>query len=117
MADLSFISLKLVLKPIEALLNKNFFEGILLIKPQFEVGKKYVSKGGVVRNSKYHLLALESVLEAVIDIKWNINGLIASPLVGPAGNHEYLLWFSKSKLRDFDPSNKFLNELIMQTLN
>ncbi len=116
-ADLSFISLKLVLKPIEALLNQNFFEGIFLIKPQFEVGKKYVSKGGVVRNSKYHLLALESVLNAVVDIKWKINGLIASPLVGPAGNHEYLLWFSKSKLRDFDPSNKFLNELIMQTLN
>ena len=64
-ADLSFISLKLVLKPIGELLNKNFFEGIFLIKPQFEVGKEYVSKGGVVKESKYHLLALNSVINAI----------------------------------------------------
>ena len=116
-ADLSFISLKLVLKPIEDLLNKKFFEGIFLIKPQFEVGKEYVSKGGVVKKSKYHLLALNSVINAIESFNWYINGLIASPLVGPAGNHEYLIWISKKKLNEFLVNEEFLHKLVQQTLN
>ena len=116
-ADLSFISLKLVLKPLEDLLNKNFFEGIFLIKPQFEVGKEYVSKGGVVKESKYHLLALHSVINAIELMNWRINGLIASPLVGPAGNHEYLIWISKKKLNQFSVNKEFLHRLVKQTLN
>jgi len=116
-ADLSFISLKLVLKPIEGLLNKNFFEGIFLIKPQFEVGKEHVSKGGVVKESKYHLLALNSVISSIESFNWCINGLIASPLVGPAGNHEYLIWISKAKLKQFSVDKKFLHKLVKQTLS
>jgi len=116
-ADLSFISLKLVLKPIQDLLNKNFFEGIFLIKPQFEVGQKYVSKGGVVKEFKYHLLALNSVISAIENFNWRINGLIASPLVGPAGNHEYLIWISKTKLNEFSINEEFLHRLVKQTLN
>jgi len=116
-ADLSFISLKLVLKPIEDLLNKKFFEGIFLIKPQFEVGKEYVSKGGVVKESKYHLLALNSVINSIESFNWQINGLIASPLVGPAGNHEYLIWISKTKLNQFSVNEQFLYELVKQTLS
>ena len=116
-ADLSFISLKLVLKPIEDLLNKKFFEGIFLIKPQFEVGKEYVSKGGVVKESKYHLLALNSVINSIENLNWQINGLTASPLVGPAGNHEYLIWISKIKLNEFFVDEDFLNKLVKQTLS
>ncbi len=115
-ADLSFISLKLVLKPIEGLLNKKFFEGIFLIKPQFEVGKEYVSKGGVVKEFKYHLLALNSVITAIENSNWGINGLIESPLVGPAGNHEYLIWISKTQLNEFLVSEEFLHKLIKRTL-
>ena len=116
-ADLSFISLKLVLKPIEDLLNKKFFEGIFLIKPQFEVGKEYVSKGGVVKESKYHVLALKSVINSIESFNWRINGLIASPLVGPAGNHEYLIWISKIKLNNFSVNDEFLYELVKKTLS
>ncbi len=116
-ADLSFISLKLVLKPLADLLDKRFFEGILLIKPQFELGKEFVSKGGVVRGKKHHLMALDSVLTMIKNLNWEINGLIASPLVGPAGNHEYLLWFSNKKLSDFDLSKKCLDDLVTQTLD
>ena len=115
-ADLSFISLKLVLKPIEDLLNKKFFEGIFLIKPQFEVGKEYVSKGGVVKEFKYHLLALNSVIRAIESSNWRINGLIASPLVGPAGNHEYLIWISKTQLNEFLVNEEFLHKLVKRTL-
>ena len=116
-ADLSFISLKLVLKPIEDLLNKKFFEGIFLIKPQFEVGKEYVSKGGVVKEFKYHLLALNSVIRAIESSNWRINGLIASPLVGPAGNHEYLIWISKTQLNEFLVNEEFLYKLVKRTLS
>ena len=116
-ADLSFISLKLVLKPIEDLLNKKFFEGIFLIKPQFEVGKEYVSKGGVVKDFKYHLLALNSVIRAIESSNWRINGLIASPLVGPAGNHEYLIWISKTQLNEFLVDEEFLRKLVKRTLS
>ncbi len=115
-ADLSFISLKLVLKPIENLLNKKFFEGIFLIKPQFEVGKEYVSKGGVVKDFKYHLLALNSVITAIESSNWRINGLIESPLVGPAGNHEYLIWISKTQLKEFLVNEEFLHKLVKRTL-
>ena len=115
-ADLSFISLKLVLRPIEDLLNKKFFEGVFLIKPQFELGKEFVSKGGVVRSAKHHLLALSSILQEIKILNWKINGLIASPLVGPAGNHEYLLWFSNKQLKEFSATDKYLNKLVKQTL-
>ena len=115
-ADLSFISLKLVLKPIEDLLNKKFFEGIFLIKPQFEVGKQCVSKGGVVKEFKYHLLALNSVITAIESSNWGINGLIESPLVGPAGNHEYLIWISKTQLNEFIVNEEFLHKLVKRTL-
>ena len=82
--DLSFISLKLVFKPINNLLSGDLIEGIFLIKPQFEVGKDRVSKGGVVRKPEYHIEAIESVIIAANEFQWNIKDLIASPLVGPA---------------------------------
>ena len=62
-ADLSFISLRLVFESISNLLVGDCVEGIFLIKPQFEVGKDKVSKGGVVRNPKFHAEAIESVID------------------------------------------------------
>ena len=70
-ADLSFISLKLVFEPINNLLSGDLIEGIFLIKPQFEVGKGRLSKGGVVRNAEYHIEAIESV----ISVAKNLNGI------------------------------------------
>ena len=115
-ADLSFISLKYVLKPIRNLLKKNFFEGVFLIKPQFEVGKDIVGKGGVVKEKKHHIFALQSVIDAMISLDWYINGLIASPLVGPAGNHEYLIWISDRELANTSIDQVFLNKLVEETL-
>ena len=115
-ADLSFISLKLVFKPINNLLSGDFIEGIFLIKPQFEVGKDRVSKGGVVRNAEYHIEAIESVISTAEELKWNIEGLIASPLVGPAGNHEYLAWMSKTGIPNPLINTKFIANLVKETL-
>ena len=115
-ADLSFISLKLVLQPINNLLSGDFIEGIFLIKPQFEVGKDRVSKGGVVRKAEYHIEAIESVINAAKQLQWNIQGLIASPLVGPAGNHEYLAWMTKTGMSNPIINSKFIENLVKETL-
>ena len=115
-ADLSFISLKLAFEPINNLLSGDLIEGIFLIKPQFEVGKDRVGKGGVVREAKYHIEAIESVLNVAKKSKWNIKGLIASPLVGPAGNHEYLAWMNKTGMSCSTINFRFIENLVKETL-
>ena len=115
-ADLSFISLSLVFEPLNNLLSGDSIEGIFLIKPQFEVGKDRVSKGGVVRKAEYHIEAIESVISSAEESQWNIKGLVASPLVGPAGNHEYLAWMSKSGLSNPKINSKFIENLVKETL-
>ena len=115
-ADLSFISLKLVFQPINNLLSGDLIEGIFLIKPQFEVGKDRVSKGGVVRKAEYHIEAIESVINAAEQMQWNIQGLVASPLVGPAGNHEYLAWMSKIGMSNAKIDINFIENLVQETL-
>ncbi len=115
-ADLSFISLKLVFQPINNLLSGDLIEGIFLIKPQFEVGKDRVSKGGVVRKAEYHIEAIESVINAAEQMRWNIQGLVASPLVGPAGNHEYLAWMSKIGMSNAKIDINFIENLVQETL-
>jgi len=115
-ADLSFISLKLVFKSISNLLVGNSIEGIFLIKPQFEVGKDKVSKGGVVRNPKFHTEAIESVIDTARSSQWNIKNLIASPLVGPAGNHEYLAWMSFKSESNPTINSEYIQNLVNKTL-
>jgi len=115
-ADLSFISLKLVFKSIGNLLEGDCIEGIFLIKPQFEVGKDKVSKGGVVRNPQFHTEAIESVIYAAKNFQWNIKNLIASPLVGPAGNHEYLAWMTLGSQSNKNINSKYIQNLVKKTL-
>jgi len=67
-------------------------EAVLLVKPQFEVGRERVGKGGVVRDPRAHRDAILTVIEAAAPLAWAPAGLVASPITGPAGNHEYLLW-------------------------
>jgi 23S rRNA (cytidine1920-2'-O)/16S rRNA (cytidine1409-2'-O)-methyltransferase len=95
-ADLSFISLTRVLPALKALLrwDPHGAEAVLLVKPQFEVGPARVGKGGVVRDPAAHADAIETVLAAAAALDWPAAGLRASPITGPAGNHEYLLWLS-----------------------
>ena len=91
--DLSFISLTKVLQPLWNLLAPPK-EVILLVKPQFEVGKEKIGKKGVVRNPEDRAEAILQVWETAKKIGWNYQGLTRSPLKGPAGNVEYLLWLN-----------------------
>jgi 23S rRNA (cytidine1920-2'-O)/16S rRNA (cytidine1409-2'-O)-methyltransferase len=88
--DLSFISLRLVLPAVKAVLKAGG-AAVLLVKPQFEVGKGEVGKGGVVRDEGQRRAVLEQVKEAASALGFEILGEAESPIEGPAGNREWLL--------------------------
>ncbi len=90
-ADVSFISLTKILGPMWELLRSPR-EVVLLVKPQFEVGRAKVGKKGVVRDTRDQAEAILHVLQTALTLGWHYHGLTWSPLTGPAGNLEYLLW-------------------------
>ena len=92
--DLSFISVKLVLPAICALL-KDDAQLVCLIKPQFEAGREEVGKKGVVRDKAVHLSVIESVLSFAPTVGMTVMGLDFSPIKGPEGNREYLCYMKK----------------------
>ncbi len=89
--DLSFISLRLVLPVVRALLKENA-DIICLIKPQFEAGKEKVGKKGVVRDPAVHVEVLHTFLHDAVEAGFTPMGLTFSPVKGPEGNIEYLGW-------------------------
>ncbi|WP_204150891.1 TlyA family RNA methyltransferase [Leptolyngbya sp. CCY15150] len=91
--DVSFISLTKILPALWALLQPPR-EVILLVKPQFEVGRERVGKKGVVREATVQADAIAQVCTAAEALGWRYQGLTWSPITGPAGNIEYLLWLS-----------------------
>jgi 23S rRNA (cytidine1920-2'-O)/16S rRNA (cytidine1409-2'-O)-methyltransferase len=94
-ADLSFISLVLVLPALAACaaVDADF---LLLVKPQFEVGKGKVGAGGVVRDPAQREAAVAAVAEAAQQSGLGVRGIVASPLPGPSGNVEYFLWLRRA---------------------
>jgi 23S rRNA (cytidine1920-2'-O)/16S rRNA (cytidine1409-2'-O)-methyltransferase len=93
--DVSFISLRLVLPVAVTLLGAN--GGIVcLVKPQFEAGREKVGKHGVVRDSNTHIEVLEGIIEFAVSIGLTVKGITYSPVKGPAGNIEYLLYLAKN---------------------
>lgn len=89
--DVSFIALELVLPAIKKLLKPAGWI-VALIKPQFEAGADQVGKGGVVRDPAVHRAVLKRVLEASAELGLPAHGLTRSPITGPAGNVEFLVW-------------------------
>src|SRR6185437_2521215 len=93
-ADLSFISLELVLPALVACASPDA-DFVLLVKPQFEVGKDLVGAGGVVRDPQLRRDAVAGVAEAAGAHGLGVAGVVASPLPGPSGNVEYFLWLRR----------------------
>lgn len=93
--DVSFISLKHILPNLNTLLA---FDGqaVCLIKPQFEAGKEKVGKKGVVRDLNVHLEVVENVINLAVENGFSVMGLQFSPIKGPEGNIEYLIYLNKS---------------------
>ena len=99
--DVSFISLELVLPAARRVLKPDG-RVIALVKPQFEAGKERVGKGGVVRDPKVHRNVLREALETAGHIGFRTLGLTASPITGPAGNIEFLAYYT---LRAGEPAD------------
>jgi 23S rRNA (cytidine1920-2'-O)/16S rRNA (cytidine1409-2'-O)-methyltransferase len=106
--DLSFISVTKILFPLkEALLNREIAAGgvnlesptdiIVLVKPQFEVGKGEVGKGGIVRDETKRIRVLETIGEFSREAGYQVVGSIASPITGAEGNQEFLLYLRLEK--------------------
>jgi 23S rRNA (cytidine1920-2'-O)/16S rRNA (cytidine1409-2'-O)-methyltransferase len=93
-ADLSFISLTLVL-PALAAVSKAEADFVIMVKPQFEVGREKLGAGGVVRDPALRKSAVIDVAESAYDVGLGTLGIAASPLPGPAGNVEYFLWLRR----------------------
>ncbi|MBQ7203535.1 MAG: TlyA family RNA methyltransferase [Eubacterium sp.] len=93
--DVSFISLKHILPTLNALLSDSG-QGVCLIKPQFEAGKDKVGKKGVVRDLSVHLEVVNNVISLALENGFDVRGLQFSPIKGPEGNIEYLLYIVKS---------------------
>jgi 23S rRNA (cytidine1920-2'-O)/16S rRNA (cytidine1409-2'-O)-methyltransferase len=93
-ADLSFISLRLVL-PALAGCTKPDGDLALMVKPQFEVGKERVGAGGVVRDWQLRAEAVLDVAAAAAGLGLGVAGVTASPLPGPSGNVEFFVWFRR----------------------
>lgn len=92
--DVSFISLRLVLPVVRKLLAPKG-EILALIKPQFEVGREKVGKGGVVRSHEEHLRVIQEIKETAEGLGLKFAGVTESPLLGPKGNKEFFIYLKK----------------------
>lgn len=93
-ADVSFISLVLVL-PVVVDVAAPGADLVLMVKPQFEVGRGRLGAGGVVREPALHRDAVRRVVAAADGLGWGVQGVTRSPLPGPSGNVEYFLWLRR----------------------
>ena len=92
--DVSFISLKLVLPVAKEFLSDDG-ELVCLIKPQFEAGRENVGKKGVVRDKNVHSDVVNTIVSFALELEFDVKGLTFSPVKGPEGNIEYLLYLKK----------------------
>ncbi len=100
--DVSFISLSLIV-PVMHTLMKDNAKAVCLIKPQFEAGKDKVGKKGVVRDKNVHIEVVDKTLELMLKTGFSVLGLTYSPIKGPEGNIEYLIFIEKSNSPEILP--------------
>ena len=97
--DVSFISLRTIMPAVKELLGPKG-EVVALIKPQFEAGRDKVGKKGVVREKSVHLEVINTIITFLLENDFNVLGLSYSPIKGPEGNREYLVYFTKDKEKE-----------------
>lgn len=109
--DVAFISLKLVLPVAHELLKANG-EVVALIKPQFEAGREKVGKKGVVRDSAVHKEVIEEITAFAQNNGFEVLGLDFSPIKGPEGNIEYLMYAKKNENFEIKDFSDFIDALV-----
>lgn len=113
-ADLSFISLRLVLPALVAVAAPDA-DLVVLVKPQFEVGRERLGSGGVVRDERLRREAVAGVIDTATGLGWGVRGLVRSVLPGPHGNVELVLWLSHGPA-DEARTRSLLDEVFAGTL-
>lgn len=108
--DVSFISLKLILPVLFDFLK---YDGkcVALIKPQFEAGREKVGKKGVVRELSTHIEVIDSIVDFALEIGFSVLGLTFSPIKGPEGNIEYLIFLSKDQKNSLAFDKAYISEI------
>lgn len=99
--DVSFISLTKIFSAMKTILKDNG-QVLALIKPQFEAGQENVGKNGVVRDPQVHQAVLKNVLQEAENLEFEVLGLDFSPIRGPEGNIEFLVWLKKFIIPELD---------------
>nr|WP_218889504.1 TlyA family RNA methyltransferase [Saccharopolyspora hordei] len=112
-ADLSFISLKLVLPALRACATDGA-DLVPMVKPQFEVGKQRLGSGGVVRDPQLRAEAVLEVVQVAAENGLGLRGVVASPLPGPSGNVEYFLWLRPGERTDAADAGALVEEAVRQ---
>ena len=97
-ADVSFISLKYILPALSPLL-KDGGSAVCLIKPQFEAGRENVGKKGVVKDPRVHIKVIKNVCSYAVQAGFSVSALDFSPVKGPEGNIEYLVYLKKDEVQ------------------
>ncbi len=101
--DVSFISLRLILPALLKIKRKEDLEVVALIKPQFEAGRQQVGKKGVVRDPKVHEQVIGDILDFSQELGFRVLGLSFSPVKGPSGNIEYLVYLKSGEAGTLPP--------------
>ena len=109
--DVSFISLKKVVPAVINLLGEHG-KVVALIKPQFEAGREKVGKKGVVREKSTHIEVITGIINFLIEIGMKIINLSYSPIKGPEGNIEYLVYFTKDTSYESDYSEELISAIV-----
>lgn len=112
-ADLSFISLKLVLPALLACASPEA-DLVPMIKPQFEVGKQRLGSGGVVRDAELRAEAVLEVVRFAAELGLGLRGVVASPLPGPSGNVEYFAWLRPGSSTEADEAEALVVDAVRQ---
>lgn len=108
--DVSFISLKLILPVLFGFLKQGG-KCVALIKPQFEAGREKVGKKGVVRDLSTHIEVINSIVSFALETGFSVSGLTFSPIKGPEGNIEYLVFLSKDEKSVLGFDRTFITEI------
>ena len=114
--DVSFISLKKILPVLFDFLKYNG-KSVALIKPQFEAGKDKVGKKGVVRDINTHKEVVENIVNFAFETGFSVLGLDFSPIRGPEGNIEYLVYLAKEKEKQLLVINSNINDIVEKSHN
>ena len=112
-ADLSFISLTLVLPPL-ARLASDGADLVPMVKPQFEVGRDRLGAQGVVRDPALRAAAVQQVADAARELGWGVVAAVASPLPGPSGNVEYFLHLRRGAMRGSAADRALIDDAVQR---